>query len=368
MSDTAKVLFLTLNTFDSTGGIQKVCRTLSYCFKDIFDNNFRALCLHDEKPDPKYIGSQHFKAFKGGKISFALHALISGTNSSTIIISHINLISIALLIRIFNRRSKIVMLAHGTEVWRNLPAWKKCFIRKHVHTWSVSHYTKRVINKRHHIRKFSSVINNCLDPFFEIPAEFDKPAYLIERYALSAGQPVLLTICRLSEHEHFKGYDRVILLMKNLLHDFPNIHYLLCGHSDQREFNRLNHLITKNNLGQRVSLPGFIPEEELKDHYLLADVFILPSQKEGFGLVLIEAAACGSRIISGNADGSPDAMLNGKLGTLVNPEDHDELYQAILENLNFQNDLQTKKALQTLTLRHFGYPRYRRKIKRMLFR
>lgn len=368
MNKTAKVLFLALNTFDSTGGVQKVCRTLCYCFKDILGSNFNAFCLHGEKSDPKYINSLQFKAFKGSKIVFTFNALISGATSPAIIISHINLISIALLIRVFNKRSKIIMLAHGTEVWRNLSIWKKWFIKKHVHIWSVSNYTKQILDKRHCIRKSSYVINNCLDPFFQPPANFNKPAYLIERYALSEDQPVLLTICRLSKHEHFKGYDQVILLMKRLSADFPDVRYLLCGKSDQQEFERLNHLILKNNLGQRVTLPGFIPEEELMDHYLLADLFILPSRKEGFGLVLIEAALCGCRVISGNADGSPEAMLRGKLGTMINPADQNQLYLAIRKNLTFQNDAQTKKTMQTLTLRHFGYPRYRRKIKHMLFR
>jgi glycosyltransferase involved in cell wall biosynthesis len=368
MNKTEKVLFLALNTFDSTGGVQKVCRILCYCFKDILGNNFNACCLHGEKPDPKYISRLQFKAFRGSKTAFAFHSLIRGVTCRAIIVSHINLISIALLVRFFNKRSKIVMLAHGTEVWRNLPVWKKWFIKNHVHVWSVSSYTKQVLEKRHRIRKSGDVISNCLDPFLLPPAKFDKPAYLIERYALSENQPVLLTICRLSKHEHFKGYDQVIHLMKSLSDDFLDVRYLLCGASDQQEFDRLSDLILKNNLEEMVSLPGFIPEEELADHYLLADVFILPSQKEGFGLVLIEAALCGCRIISGNADGSPEAMLKGKLGTLIDPADENELYQAIRKNLTAQDDVQTKKTRQTLTLKHFGYPRYRRKIKRMLFR
>jgi phosphatidylinositol alpha-1,6-mannosyltransferase len=368
MNKTAKVLFLSLNAFDSTGGIQRVCRTLCYCLKDILGGSFNAFCLYDEKPDPKYINSLQFKAFKGNKIAFVFNSLILGVTSPAIIISHINLISIALLIRIFNKNPKIVMLAHGTEVWRNLPIWKKWFIKKHVEVWSVSNYTKQVLERRHRIRKTSYVVHNCLNPFLLPPARFDKPAYLVERYALSEDQRVLLTICRLSRHEHFKGYDQVIHLMKSLSNDFPDIRYLLCGESDQQEFDRLNHLILKNKLEQMVSLHSFIPEEELADHYLLADLFILPSQKEGFGLVLIEAALCGCRIISGNADGSPDAMLNGKLGTMVDPADQNELYLAIRKNLTAQNDTQTKKAMQALTLKHFGYPRYRRKVKRMLFR
>lgn len=367
MNQSTKTLFLTLETFAGTGGIQKVCRTLSYCLKCLLSSNFKAFSLYDHAPDNRYITSLDFTGFKGRKMQFIFHTLISGLHCSTLIISHINLVSIAILIRIFNRRTKIVMLAHGTEVWRNLPLWKKWFIRKYVHVWSVSNYTKQILDQRHRIRKFNTFVSNCLDPFFQPPAEFNKPAYLMERYSLTAQQPVLLTICRLNRHENLKGYDQVILSLKNLSDDFPGLRYLLCGQSDQQESDRLKLLITAHNLCGKVLLPGFISETEIMDHYLLADIFILPSQKEGFGLVFIEAAACGCRIIAGNAGGSPDALLNGKLGTLTDLENSDQLDQVIRENLNFKSDMLTKKALQGLTLKHFGYPSYRRKIKRILF-
>lgn len=367
MKNKLNVLFLSLNTFDTTGGIQKVCRTLSHSLEAIFGSTLRMLSLYDDQPDEKYISNVCFTGFKGSRTSFIINAVVKGANSSTIIISHINLISIVLLIRIFNRSSKIIMLAHGTEVWRGLPLWKKKFIETRVHVWSVSGYTRRILNDHHQIRAFNSVVNNCVDPFFQLPVKFDKPEYLFKRYALSAGQPVLLTLCRLSEHEHFKGYDRVIILMKRLLNDFPDLHYLLCGQADQKEFDRLRHLIAKNNLNHHISLPGFIPEKELTDHYLLADVFVLPSQKEGFGLVFVEAAACGCRVICGNADGSPDATLNGKLGSMIDPSNSEELYQAICQNLNLQINAQVKKYQQAFALRHFGYPQYQRKIKDMLF-
>jgi glycosyltransferase involved in cell wall biosynthesis len=56
----------------------------------------------------------------------------------------------------------------------------------------------------------------------------------------------------------------------------------------------------------------------------------MPSTGEGFGIVLIEAAACGIPIVGSRVDGSRDALLEGRLGRLVDPANQDELHEAIL--------------------------------------
>ena len=64
-------------------------------------------------------------------------------------------------------------------------------------------------------------------------------------------------------------------------------------------------------------------------HYNLADAYVMPSTGEGFGIVLIEAAACGVPVIGSQADGSREALLDGGLGTLVDPKKPDELVEAV---------------------------------------
>jgi glycosyltransferase involved in cell wall biosynthesis len=71
------------------------------------------------------------------------------------------------------------------------------------------------------------------------------------------------------------------------------------------------------------------PESEKVAHYNLADVFVMPSYGEGFGIALIEAAACGIPIVGSSADGSGDALLDGRLGRMVDPKKPDELIEAI---------------------------------------
>jgi glycosyltransferase involved in cell wall biosynthesis len=71
----------------------------------------------------------------------------------------------------------------------------------------------------------------------------------------------------------------------------------------------------------------------------------MPSRKEGFGLVLIEAAATGIPVIAGNADGSVEAMQHGTLGRLVNPEDPNEILMAIEAALNEQRGINRQRAM-----------------------
>jgi len=362
------MLFLTLNIFSSIGGIQTVCRTLAFAFSSIYGRELKVLALEDEATDNRYIPSQYFKGYKKNKMCFAFEAIREGYRHHTIMISHINLLPLTLLIKIFNKKSKIIMLAHGAEICRPKALWKRWFIRKHVNCWAVSCFTAENLYRFHGIDKNVQVVNNCLDPFFHVPDKFSKPIYLLNRYGLSMGQSILMTVCRIGQHELEKGYDKIIKLLTQIKEQFPDIHYLLCGQAEQSEQQRLQALINQNMLNTHVTLTGSIPIHELTDHYLLADTFILPSNKEGFGIVFTEASACGCQLIAGGSDGSRDALLNGKTGLLVNSSSPEELFNAIIRQLKTKWNREDKRAQQELTIKHFGYPLYESKIRQLLNR
>jgi phosphatidylinositol alpha-1,6-mannosyltransferase len=82
-------------------------------------------------------------------------------------------------------------------------------------------------------------------------------------------------------------------------------------------------------------------------------------------LVLIEAAAYGCEVIAGNQDGSTDALLNGKLGTLLDPNSAEQITNALLHSLsNPCPDL--AKSRQQLALSTFSFEGYKRKVKELL--
>lgn len=202
-------------------------------------------------------------------------------------------------------------------------------------------------------------------PIFNSPTQFNKPDYLLKRYGIDKHTKVMLTVTRLANTEQFKGYDYVIeSLPKISKKDSTVIKYLIGGKGQTEELNRIENLIQQHKVQEQVQLLGFIKDEELIDHYLLADVFVMPSKKEGFGIVFIEAAACGCKVIAGNKDGSVDALQNGALGTLINPDSVEELEQAILENLN--NNHHHPAALQQKVVNSFGFPVFKERLKQYL--
>src|SRR5437588_5443777 len=129
---------------------------------------------------------------------------------------------------------------------------------------------------------------------------------------------------------------------------------MLSGQYDSAEEMRIRDLIRSCGVEEQVILTGFLTEKELSDYFLLADLFVLPSKKEGFGIVFIEALACGLPVICGNADGSIDAIRNGELGTAINVNDQDELEKAIIKHLEKPLTVQIRKELQSQCLLHFN--------------
>ncbi|MET3114759.1 phosphatidylinositol alpha-1,6-mannosyltransferase [Pedobacter sp. CG_S7] len=371
MDSNDKFLFLTLSIFSQTGGIQKVCRTMCKTLSDLAGNHIDlqvfSLCDKTKDLDERYLVTKRFKGFEYNRLAFGLEAIKSGVVATTIIISHINLAAVALSIKLIMPKTNIILIAHGIEVWRSIPFWKSLFMRKGMRIWSVSNFTATQLVQKHSIDALKvEILHNCLDPFFKLPATFSKPQFLLKRYNLTEKQPVLLVITRITKNEQDKGYNQIIKCLPTLLKEFPDLCYLLAGECDRDECLRLSEILIKNNLQHQVKLIGFIAEEELVDHYLLADIFILTSKKEGFGIVLIEAAGCGRKIICGNQDGSRDAVLNGEIGEIIDPENIKQLQKTISKILNNKDDLKTASQTQQTCIQNFNYSQYKNKVKKLL--
>lgn len=90
---------------------------------------------------------------------------------------------------------------------------------------------------------------------------------------------------------------------------------------------------------------GSVTSEQRVELYNLCDLFILPSKNEGFGIVFIEALSCGIPIIAPDGFGCREALLDGDLGYLVDPDDIDAMASKIISILKISKDITLEKRL-----------------------
>ena len=152
-----------------------------------------------------------------------------------------------------------------------------------------------------------------------------RPGLPCEDLRLSVGmrpeQRLILSVGRLSRR---KGFDMVIRSMPELARRGIDARYVLVGIGEDREY--LEVLARELGVENRVHLIGHAAPEDLPRWYNACDVFAMPNREingdtEGFGMVFIEAAACGKAVISGQAGGTGDAVLDGVTGLRVNGAD-----------------------------------------------
>lgn len=367
-----KILLLTLQTFSSTGGIQKMGRTMGYALQQIADKRhwqFNLWSGYDraDELNPSYIRADNFKGFDRNRRMFALNAIGRGTNSDVVILSHINLALIGWMAKMLNPNVKIWLIAHGIEVWRPLSKNKRRLLNICSKIICVSHFTRQKMIDLHHVDPAKClVLNNTLDPLIKSPVSFEKPDYLLKRYGLTSQDKIIFTLTRMASTEQYKGYEQVIKALCNIKKRIPNIKYVLAGKYDNIEKKRLQQLIKECGVEEQVIMTGFVDEKDLTDHFLMADLFVLPSKKEGFGIVFIEALACGLPVICGNEDGSLDAIRNGELGRAINPNSAFELEKAIYESLQVDLSPEHRRYLQNKCLEYFDLNGYTNKLEEIL--
>ncbi|MBK7593539.1 MAG: glycosyltransferase family 4 protein, partial [Betaproteobacteria bacterium] len=160
-----------------------------------------------------------------------------------------------------------------------------------------------------------------------------KRADLMERPGI-AGKQVILTVGRIVPR---KGFDAVIRAMPTILASVPDAHYLIVGTGHYRA--ALEALVQECGMHDRITFIGPVADEDLADYYRLCDLFVMPNREmpdgdtEGFGLVFLEANACGKPVIGGIAGGAVEAVRHGENGLLVDSWSIGEIAENIVRLL-----------------------------------
>lgn len=217
---------------------------------------------------------------------------------------------------------------HGIEAWSRPGAAGRAAVSQARLVTSVSRHTRRRLLAWSDLpgERVRVLPNTVGDRFHPRPRRAD----LVARHRLG-GRKVVLTVGRLSAAERYKGHDRVLAALPMVAARIPDVTYLIVGSGD--DLARLQGLASSAGVADHVVFAGQVSDDEIADYFALADVFAMPSTGEGFGIALVEAARCGLPVIAGNRDGSTDALADGRIGALVDPDDATAIAGAIVAAL-----------------------------------
>lgn len=367
-------VFVFLEIFTHEGGIQSYVKDLlqAYlCLHHISPNSYQAevFLLRDELGCQNLFDNGKIKfhylktlpAWKGRlKLALLLFIYLIKHRPQQVFCGHIKLAS---LIKTLCKPLGIpyTILTYGKEVWETLPKSQRQALEQASSIWTISRYSCDRLCKANNINPQKVQILPCVVDGNIFTPDI-KPPQLVAKYKL-ANAKVLMTVARLWSGDIYKGVDVTIRALPKVLQAFPEVKYLVIGRGDDQP--RLQQLAQDLGVAERVIFAGFIANEELVEHYRLADAYIMPSQ-EGFGIVYLEAMACGIPVLSGDADGSADPLQDGYLGWRVPHRDPEAVAVACIEILQGNDQRCDGQWLREQSLAKFGKESLKNNLQKLL--
>jgi glycosyltransferase involved in cell wall biosynthesis len=359
------------NIYEFKGGIQVYSNFLLETLHSLYPDVSYSIFLKHDAHVPREKSSRKNLQFHcaGGfpqslrTPAFAAQVLSSGfwRKPSLVISTHVNFTIAAYWLKRFTG-IPYWAVAHGVDAWDIQDPALQQALHHADQIFSVGDYTRNRLLQEQKLDPNKMKILPCMIDANSFQIE-QKPLYLLERYGIRADQPTILTVGRLSKSEGYKGYDKILEALPQIRQAIPDIHYVLIGKGSDRP--RVEQIISELQLQDCVTLTGYVPDAEIADHYNLCDVFAMPSKGEGFGIVYLEALACGKPTLGGNQDGAVDALCHGKLGALVNPNSVEEIAQALTQILQgtYPNALMYQpEALRQEVINIYGLQAFKQKL------
>ncbi|MEH2376992.1 glycosyltransferase family 4 protein [Nostoc sp.] len=363
-------VFVFLEIFAQEGGIQSYIKDIFRAYLGLRQGYKAEVFLLRDSPDslnPFEEENLKFHYFKNhspdlGRLQMAgaLLKCLLQSRPQQVFCGHINL---AVLIQTLCQPLGIpyTVLTYGKEVWEPLKNQERRALTSAGGIWAISRYSRD-----------RACVANSLNPKMVemMPCAIDgdkftpgcKQPELAKKYGLT-GAKVLMTVARLWSGDIYKGVDVTIRALPQIAQVFPEVKYLVIGRGDDQL--RLAKLAKNLDVSDRVVFAGFVATEELIEHYRLADAYIMPSQ-EGFGIVYLEAMACGIPVLSGDDDGSADPLQDGKLGWRVPHRNPNAVAAACIEMLQGDDQRCDGEWLREQAIALFGIDAFQQQLQKIL--
>src|ERR1019366_7827259 len=307
-------------------------------------------------PQP-YLPANVFRGFEHARLKFMTESIKEAKKSSVVVLSHFNLLPAGYLIKLIAPKTKLILIAHGIDIWKPISAAKKIMMQKVDLVVAASNFTKTKMAALHEIPGENfSVLYNCLDPFLPQPPGWSRRKEFRNSYGFDDDDVVLMAFSRITAAKNDTGYDKVLITIKKLQSVCPKLRFLCVGKYEEEEKTRLDLLIHALGIEYDVIFTGFIPESVIGDYFNMADVYIIPGEKEVFGFLFLEALYYYKPVIAGKINEDTTQGYEEKMGHFIDIDNQEEMIAAIR---NTYNGVNTFRPDRRLLVDKFSFPAYK---------
>ena len=249
---------------------------------------------------------------RSGRVAYALAAIgVALTRRPDVIFcGHLYMAPLAALLA-YIIGGKLIVQTYGIEAWPQPSRLQRRAVEAADLVLCISRYTRAAVLGWAAIAPERLHVVPCTfgDAFKPGESAFLRRSLRLE------GKRVLLTVGRMDSRERYKGHDRVIATLPQLVAEGHDVVYLALGEGD--DVGRLKGLALKKGVADRVYFMGSVGTQRLVETYRMGDLFVMPSTGEGFGIAYLEAMACGTPALGLAVTGTKDALADGDLGETV---------------------------------------------------
>jgi glycosyltransferase involved in cell wall biosynthesis len=343
----AFVLLLTTEIWRSHGGIQRYNRVIARILGDSSEP-FGVLTLLDADSDrPAEEASLAVVCCAGNKLTFCWQALrvTIRTRPRVAIVGHVGLLPIAWALRQLGLIDRYAVVLHGIEAWGRLSWLSRVAARKATAVIATTRYTAREFCFHNDLEKLKCAV-------IPLASSFRDPPF--HPRTVTSGCKMLV-VTRLSFADVYKGLDTLLLAVRYGRDQGWNLTLDVIGDGNDKK--RLEDLACSWNIQGAVHFRGSVSDEELEGALRECHVFALPSKKEGFGIVYLEAMAAGLPCIGANHGGTPEVIEHGETGFLIEYGDAEQLafyLRALMESPGLyaaMSEAARRRATETLTIK-----------------
>ncbi len=232
---------------------------------------------------------------------------------------------------------------HKQKSWFRKKAYEltiKTSLKKSTKILTISNHTKNDLIKYFNVKKDNIIVNNLgIENHFKKVENCAKIKELKAQYGIT--KPYLFFISAWRNHKNFEGLIKAFEMVKKQGFDYQ----LVLGGKEDPHYLNISQLIAKSEYKNDIITPGFISDDNLPAIYTEAQIFVIPSFYEGFGIIGLEAMACQTPVTSSNTSSLPEIL--GDAALYFDPKNRQDISNKIIKLINDQ-ELQSQLIIKGL--------------------